>query len=46
MKLRQYQADAIQSIYNWFEAGKNAPLIVTPTGSGKSVILGGFIKQV
>lgn len=45
MKLRTYQADAIQSIYDWFAAGKDAPLIVTPTGSGKSVILGGFIKR-
>ena len=45
MKFRQYQSDAIQSIYDWFAAGKDAPLIVTPTGSGKSVILGGFIKR-
>lgn len=45
MKLRQYQSDAIDSIYSWFAAGKDAPLIVTPTGSGKSVILGGFIKR-
>ncbi|CAB4131956.1 Helicase/UvrB, N-terminal, partial [uncultured Caudovirales phage] len=45
MKLRHYQTDAIQSIYDWFSAGKDAPLIVTPTGSGKSVILGGFIKR-
>lgn len=45
MKLRHYQADAIQSIYDWLGSGKDAPLIVTPTGSGKSVILGGFIKR-
>lgn len=44
MKLRPYQHEAIQSIYQWFEAGKNAPLIVTPTGSGKSVILAEFIR--
>lgn len=44
MKLRQYQTDAIQSIYDWFSAGKEAPLIVTPTGSGKSVILAEFIR--
>jgi len=44
MKLRPYQTEAIQSIYDWFEAGKNAPLIVTPTGSGKSVILAEFIR--
>lgn len=45
MQLRTYQTEAIQSIYDWFEAGKNAPLVVTPTGSGKSVILSGFIKR-
>lgn len=45
MKLRTYQTEAIQSIYNWFGAGKNAPLIVTPTGSGKSVILAEFIRR-
>lgn len=45
MKLRQYQSDAIDSIYQWFAAGKEAPLIVTPTGSGKSVILAEFIRR-
>lgn len=45
MKLRDYQADAIQSIYDWFAVGKNAPLVVTPTGSGKSVILAEFIRR-
>jgi DNA repair protein RadD len=45
MKLRDYQSEAIQSIYDWFAAGKDAPLIVTPTGSGKSVILADFIRR-
>jgi DNA repair protein RadD len=45
MKLRQYQNDAVSSIYTWFERGMKAPLIVTPTGSGKSVILAEFIRQ-
>ena len=45
MKLRNYQFDAIESIYQWFSAGKNAPLVVTPTGSGKSVILAEFIRR-
>lgn len=44
MQLRPYQTDAINSIYSWFAAGKKAPLIVTPTGSGKSVILAEFIR--
>lgn len=45
MKLRTYQSEAIDSIYDWFANGKNAPLIVTPTGSGKSVILAEFIRR-
>lgn len=45
MKLRTYQSEAVQSIYDWFSKGKDAPLIVTPTGSGKSVILAEFIRR-
>lgn len=45
MKLRTYQSEAIESIYQWFADGKQAPLIVTPTGSGKSVILAEFIRR-
>ncbi|WP_288076449.1 DEAD/DEAH box helicase [Pseudomonas sp.] len=45
MKLRYYQQEAIQSIYDWFAKGKHAPLIVTPTGSGKSVILAEFVRR-
>jgi len=45
VKLRDYQTNAIQSIFDWFAAGKDAPLIVTPTGSGKSVILADFIRR-
>jgi len=46
MQLRYYQTDAVQSVFDWFEKGKDAPLIVTPTGSGKSVILAEFIRRV
>ena len=45
MKLRPYQSAAINSIYSWFANGKKAPLIVTPTGSGKSIILAEFIRR-
>lgn len=45
MQLRYYQTEAVQSIFDWFEKGKDAPLIVTPTGSGKSVILAEFIRR-
>lgn len=47
MKLRFYQTAAIRSIFQYFEAGnKGHPLVVAPTGSGKSAILAGFCAEV
>lgn len=48
MQLRSYQRAAIDSIYNYFITRPNPenPLIVAPTGSGKSVIIGAFIQEV
>lgn len=43
--LRDYQAAAVQSVYDWFAAGKGNPLIVAPTGAGKSVILSEFCRR-
>jgi DNA repair protein RadD len=45
MKARPYQAEAIASIFDWFAAGHDAPLIVLPTGAGKSFVLADFIRQ-
>lgn len=45
MILRDYQIDAVNSVYDYFATGGVAPLIVTPTGSGKSVILAEIIHQ-
>lgn len=44
-ELRDYQAEAVQSVYDWFQAGKGNPLVVAPTGSGKSVILSEFCRR-
>lgn len=44
-QLRDYQAAAVQSVYDWFAAGKGNPLIVAPTGAGKSVILSEFCRR-
>ena len=44
-QLRDYQSEAVQSIYDWFAAGKGNPLVVAPTGSGKSVILSEFCRR-
>lgn len=45
MQLRDYQAEAIKSTFDWFSGGGGNPLIVAPTGAGKSVILSELIRQ-
>jgi len=45
MKARPYQSEAIASIFDWFAAGHDAPLVVLPTGAGKSFVLAEFIRQ-
>lgn len=47
MKPRYYQTEAINSIFQYFASGKTGnPLIAMPTGTGKSIVIGGFIHQV
>lgn len=44
---RWYQAEAIQSIFDYFESGKNGnPVIAMPTGSGKTHVISGFMRRV
>jgi len=46
-KLRKYQSEAINSIFNYFLKGNRGnPLVVAPTGSGKSIIIADLCKQV
>lgn len=45
MKLREYQRQAIDSIYTYFSTFRGNPLAVLPTGSGKSHVLAHFIKE-
>lgn len=44
MKLRDYQDIAIENIRNSFRAGNKRVLLVSPTGSGKTVIASAMIK--
>ncbi|QYC96669.1 DNA helicase [Stenotrophomonas phage BUCT627] len=47
MKLRHYQQDGIDSFINYFmNGGTGNPLMCFPTGTGKSVILAGCIREV
>lgn len=38
MQLRDYQQDAVNAVRAAFAAGKKAPLLVLPTGGGKTII--------
>lgn len=46
MKLRSYQEDAVKSIFQYFGKGcKGNPVCAMPTGTGKSVVIGAFIRK-
>lgn len=47
MKLRDYQQEAVYSVFRYFDAEKGKagnPLILLPTGTGKSLVIAGFLK--
>lgn len=46
MKLRYYQAAAIEAVYQYFRSKTGNPILALPTGTGKSVIVAGFIEGV
>ena len=47
IKPRWYQLEAIQSIFDYYEAGNSGnPLICAPCGTGKTVIIAGFMQKV
>jgi DNA repair protein RadD len=45
MKLRYYQDDGVTSIFNYFiEGGEGNPVVVMPTGTGKSLVIAKFLE--
>src|SRR5690554_2937208 len=49
MILRQYQSDAITGLFNWWSthsAITDIPIIVLPTGAGKSVVIAEQTRQL
>ncbi len=48
MKLRDYQQESIDALYDYFAQGQQDghPILVLPTAAGKSVIAGAFIRGV
>lgn len=46
MELRDYQQEAVDSIFNYYRSGNTGnPLVVAATGSGKSLIIGEFVRR-
>lgn len=47
MQLRPYQTAAVQSVFDYFESGNPGhPLIVMPTGTGKSLVIAALIRRI
>lgn len=42
---RAYQAEAVQAVYRFFERGYGNPVVVAPTGSGKSFIMARLMHE-
>lgn len=45
MLLRPYQRAAIDALYDYFAGNTGNPLVVMPTGTGKSVVIASFIRE-
>lgn len=41
-----YQADAVAALFAYFAANSGNPLVAMPTGTGKSVVIGVFLRAV
>ena len=46
LTLRDYQHDAIDGVFDWFEREEGNPLVVLPTGTGKSLVIAAFCGRV
>jgi DNA repair protein RadD len=45
LSLRPYQTAAIEALYAYFAGNTGNPLVVMPTGTGKSVVIAGFVRE-
>jgi DNA repair protein RadD len=46
LKLRYYQQEGIDALWNYFATKQGNPLLLYPVGTGKSVIIAGFLESV
>lgn len=45
LQLRDYQHEAVEAVFDWFCENDGSPIVVAPTGSGKSLLLAEFIRR-
>lgn len=45
IELRPYQEDSVTAIFDYFTTHHGNPLVVLPTGAGKSLVLGEFLRR-
>lgn len=45
MQLRDYQSAAVQSVWDYLETSAGNPLLVIPTGGGKTPVMAAIIRQ-
>ncbi len=45
LELRSYQRQALDQTYSWFHENQGNPLIVLPTGSGKSLVMAYLVLE-
>jgi len=45
IKLRWYQEESVDSLMSYFDTNEGHPIVVAPTGAGKSLILCEFVNQ-
>ena len=45
LSLRPYQRAAIDALYDYFAHNAGNPLVVMPTGTGKSLCIAGFVRE-
>jgi DNA repair protein RadD len=46
MQPRDYQIDAVKSVYSYFENEAGNPIIAMPTGTGKSVVIAMLLQSI
>jgi len=46
MRFRPYQWKGVESIWEYFATKGGNPIVAMPTGTGKSLVIGGFVRTV